>query len=40
MKSPVPTTVQPLRRAHQASGSRSLFLLHALEYLEWTCRSA
>ncbi|MFF4126235.1 hypothetical protein SAMN05421833_12125 [Microbispora rosea] len=29
VKSPVPMSVTPLRRAHQVNCSRSLFLLHA-----------
>ena len=40
VKSPVPTTVTPLRTAHQASVPASQFLLQAREKREWMCRSA
>jgi hypothetical protein len=39
VKSPVPITVTPLRRAHNVRCSRSLFLLQALEYFECMCKS-
>ncbi len=40
VKSPVPTTVIPFRRAQSARCSRSASRLVAREYLEWTWRSA
>src|SRR5215470_15767811 len=39
VKSPVPTTVTPLRAAHQARLGISQSLLQAREYREWMCRS-
>ena len=40
VKSPVPSTVRPLRRAHQDRCSMSQSLLHARENREWIWRSA
>src|SRR3954470_17550058 len=40
VKSPVPSSVMPLRRAHQVSVSMLRSRLHAREYFEWMCRSA
>src|SRR5215470_1631163 len=40
VKSPVPTTVTPLRAAHQARFGISQSLLQARENREWMCKSA
>src|SRR3954453_16679428 len=40
VKSPVPSTAMPLRRAHQARFGRVRSRLQAREYLEWMCKSA